>query len=67
MGETADRIVADIAETRDAMNRDLRALKIRLKQEANLRTQARRHPWLLVSVAAGLLFAGMMFVRALRR
>ena len=70
MGETADRIVADIADARDTMDRDLRALKTRVRTETDLRRQARRHPWFVagiaVGVVAGIALAGVLFAKALR-
>jgi hypothetical protein len=70
MGTTTDRLVADISEARDVLERDLRALQVRLKREVNPRVQARRHPWIAVGVLAGAIagavVAGFLFAKLLR-
>ena len=66
MGETADRLVADIAITRRAMDRDLHALETRLKREASLQTQVRKHPWFFAGLAASIVVVGILFCKSLR-
>jgi hypothetical protein len=65
-----ERLVADITQARDEMDYNLRALQVRLRQEANPRAQARKHPWIAVGVLAGLtagvVLTGLLVYRAFR-
>jgi hypothetical protein len=66
MPET-EYIIADLYDARDAMDRDLRALRSRLKQETNPRVQAERHPFVVAGLVAGIVLAAFFVVKVLRR
>ena len=64
MGEAPDQIVAEIAETRVALDRDLGALERHVQREVSLRVQYQRRPWLFIGAA---ILLGFLVVRIVRR
>jgi hypothetical protein len=63
---TTDILIADIARTRETMDRDLRALQARFKHQVNPRVQARKHPLLVVGVVTGLALTAVLIIKILR-
>ncbi len=63
MGEAPDRIVEEIEQGREALDRDLRALEARIRQRTDWRTQIRRHPWIAIAtaIAVGYAVARLIF------
>jgi hypothetical protein len=53
MGETTNEIVQEIGHARTALDHDLAALEHRVKAEASLSVQTRKHPWIVAGVALG--------------
>ena len=62
MGQTTDQIATDIARTRDDLKSNFEELETRVKDAADWRTQFRRHPGAMITVAlaGGALLAAMI-------
>ena len=62
MGQTTDQIAGDIARTREDLKSNFEELATRVKDAADWRTQFRRHPGAMITVAlaGGALLAAMI-------
>lgn len=61
MGQTTDQIAAEIDQSREQLQVNLRELETRMKSAADWRVQFQRHPGRMVAVAVvgGMLLAKM--------
>ncbi len=57
MGETTYEMTAEIDRARGALDKDLAALEARVREETDIRVQARRHPEVVNGLLIGIVIS----------